>query len=175
MTMLIRRTSPSGDHLAFRQVVRPSFASSFSRAWNDAWATESPTMPVDVRVTPEAVQIEAALPGVKPEDVAIDLDGRTLTITASEPGEGRADDDGTTYREIRRGRSVRTVRLPEGLRTDGATAHLEHGLLTLSIPKADEAKPRRIALTTAPTEAAKPTKPASASAPVAKSARAKAA
>ncbi|MEO6350717.1 MAG: Hsp20/alpha crystallin family protein [Candidatus Limnocylindrales bacterium] len=70
--------------------------------------------------------VEAALAGVKPEDV---------------------DDDGYSYREISRGSFSRAVSLPSGLRADDATATFENGLLRLSIPQADETKPRQIQIT----------------------------
>ena len=54
-------------------------------------------------------------------------------------------------REVRRGRFSRTVTLPSGLRTDAATATFEHGILTLSVPKAEQARPRQIPVM-APTE-----------------------
>ena len=54
------------------------------------------------------------------------------------------DEEGYTYREIRRGSFSRTVTLPGGLKTEDATADFENGLLTLRIPKAEEAKPRQI-------------------------------
>ena len=163
MTTLVHRTSPFGELLTFRRAVQPLFGEPFGRAWTGDWAADRLAMPLDVRVTSEAVLIEAALPGVKPEDVAIELDGQTVTITASDTRDEQTERDGVTVQEIRHGRFGRTVRLPEGLKLDAATAHLEHGLLRLSIPKADEAKPRRIAVTAGPTESQ--VSPAAAGAP----------
>jgi HSP20 family protein len=90
------------------------------------------------------VVVEAALPGVKPDDVDITVLGDTLTINASSRTEENRDEAGYSYRELRRGSFSRSVSLPTGLKPDAATATFENGLLRLSIPKAEEAKPRQI-------------------------------
>jgi len=106
--------------------------------------TVSPRLAVDITSNPDAVVIEAALPGVKPEDVNISVLDDTLTISAATSADKSETDEGYTYREIRRGSFSRTVTLPKNVKTDEATATFENGLLRLSFPKAEEAKPRQI-------------------------------
>lgn len=108
-------------------------------------------MPLDIYATPDSLIVEAALPGVKPEDVDVSILGDTLTLTATSATERAADQGGYHVQEVRRGRFVRSVALPAGLRTDAATASFEHGMLHLAIPKAEQAKPRQIPVT-APAE-----------------------
>ncbi|MGH2467795.1 MAG: Hsp20/alpha crystallin family protein [Candidatus Limnocylindrales bacterium] len=142
---LIRRTSPFGELLTFQRAMDRLFADAVARPGALAPTVERRlAMPVDVRVTPEAVLVEAALPGVKAEDVAVDVEGQTLTISASTE---QGDTDGLAHQEISRGRFARRLTLPNGLKPDAATAQFEDGLLRLSIPKADEAKARRIPVT----------------------------
>lgn len=148
---LVRRTSPFGELLSLRQAMDRLFEDSVVRPRSlFAQMSEGFGIPLDVRTTPDAVVVEAALPGVKPEDVEITLTGDTLTISGSNAAEGEdtGDGGGLLYQEIRRGSFSRTITLPESLRGDKATANFEHGLLRLTIPKAEDAKPRQIRITT---------------------------
>jgi HSP20 family protein len=104
-------------------------------------------MPLDVRSTPDGLEIEASLPGVKPDDVDITVEGGTLVISATNATDEREDRGDYLVHEIRRGSVSRSIGLPSGLEADKATASFEHGLLRLSIPKAEQAKPRQIRIT----------------------------
>lgn len=140
---LIRRPSPVREMVALRDTIDRLFDESLLP--RPFFATQSELgMPFDIRVTPDAVVVEAALPGAKPEDVDITVSGSTLTIAASTASEHEERDGEYLLREIRRGTFTRTIALPEGLEPDRATARFEHGLLTLSIPKAEVVKPKQI-------------------------------
>jgi HSP20 family protein len=96
----------------------------------------------DIYQTDEQVVVKMALPGVKPEDVHISLVGRTLTVA----GESKADEEpkGRSYlqREHRYGRFSRTLSLPVPVDSDKADAVFEHGILTLTLPKAESVRPK---------------------------------
>src|SRR5215210_4049377 len=89
--------------------------------------------------------IEVALPGVKPDQADIFVLGNQITVSGkySVPPEGRQ----YLHQERSTGRFERTLTLPTELNADMAQAHFEHGLLRLTVPKAESAKPRRISLT----------------------------
>jgi HSP20 family protein len=142
---LIRRNNPFGELLSLRQAMDRLFEDSWVRpgAWFGGGEGEQ-GMAIDVRTTPDALVVEAALPGVKPEDVDISILGDTLTISGRSNEEKAGDEDGYSYREIRRGSFNRSVTLPRGLKSEAAAANFDNGLLRLSIPKAEEAKPRQI-------------------------------
>ena len=140
---LIRRSSPFGELLSLRQAMDRLFEDSFVSP-RSGIGTGEQSLALDVYTTTDALVVEAALPGVKPDDVNISVLGDTLTISGSVQDEQKRDEDGYSYREIRRGAFNRTVTLPTGLKTDAATASFENGLLRLSFPKAEEAKPRQI-------------------------------
>jgi HSP20 family protein len=108
---------------------------------------EGQLVPVDVYQTVDTVVIEAVLPGVKPEEVDITVEGNALTITGDTSSMIPAR-EGLLLQEIRRGRFVRTLNLPEGLEADKATATFEDGILTLRIPKAEQVKPKQIKIST---------------------------
>jgi HSP20 family protein len=142
---IVRRPSPFGELLSLRQAMDRLFEDSFVRP--RAWAgslIESSTLPLDVSSSADELVVEAALPGVKPEDVDITIENGTLTIrgqTASERREGEGD---YLVQEIRRGEFSRSVTLPSGLEPDKATASFDNGVLTLRVPKAEQVKPRQI-------------------------------
>ena len=140
---LIRRTSPFGELLSLRQAMDRLFEDSFVRPSNGLLSDDH-SVALDVHSTPDAYEVEAALPGIKPDDVNISILGDTLTINASMSDEQSKDEEGYSYREIRRGSFSRTVTLPSNVKADAATATFENGMLRLSIPKAEEAKPRQI-------------------------------
>lgn len=155
---LIRRSSPFGDLLSLRQAMDRLFEESFvnPRSWTALGETQ--IVPMDVYQTRDDFVVEAHLPGVKPEDVDITVEGGTLTLVG-ETQSSRRDEEGTTVlQEIRRGRFSRTLSLPEGLQPDRASATFEDGVLTLRIPKAEQVKPRQIKIT--PTGDGHETKPA---------------
>jgi HSP20 family protein len=153
---LIRRTNPFGELISLRSAMDRLFEDSFVRSRNGI--TDEHPLALDVRTTEDAYEIDAALPGVKPEDVDISVLGETLTITARTQGEESREDEGYSYREIRRGSFSRTVTMPTSVKADEATATFENGMLHLSIPKAEEAKPRQIQIkaTTSKPQAAQP-------------------
>jgi HSP20 family protein len=140
---LIRRPSPFGELLSLRQAMDRLFEDSYVRP-SSSFGSAEHALALDTYSTPDALVVEAALPGVKPEDVDISVQANTLTINASSGEQKEQDEDGYSYREIRRGNFSRTLALPSGLNADAATASFENGLLRLSIPKAEEAKPRQI-------------------------------
>lgn len=140
---IIRRNNPFGEMLSLRQAMDRLFEDSFVRPGAMVAEGEHP-LAIDVRTTADALQIEAALPGIKPEDVDISIMGDSLTITARSAEEKSTEEEGYSYREIRRGTFTRSVTLPRGLKADAAAATFDNGLLRLSIPKAEESKPRQI-------------------------------
>jgi len=142
---IVRRPSPFGDLLSLRSAMDRLFEDSFVRPGRWIGALEANSgLPLDVRATPDAIVVEAALPGVKPDDVDITVDGGTLTISASTASEEETADGDYLVREIRRGSFSRAVVLPDGVEPDKATAGFQNGVLTLRIPKAEQLKPRQI-------------------------------
>ena len=100
----------------------------------------------DVKETKEAYVITADLPGVKDADVDISLNGNLLTITGKREDERR--DEGERYFAVERshGSFSRSFSLPDTADGERVEAKLDAGVLTLTIWKKAEAKPRKIAL-----------------------------
>jgi HSP20 family protein len=112
------------------------------REWDEDYTVEI-TFPIDVKADTESFTIKALLPGVKPEDLDIQIVNEIVTIA----GELKADrEEGETYLLTERpsGRFHRVLTLPTPLNADKVEADLENGVLTLVVPKAEEAKPHTI-------------------------------
>jgi len=141
---LVRRPSPFSELLTLRQAMDRLFDDTLFRPFA-ADSTGADRLPLDVRSTADALEVDASLPGVKPEDVEITVENGTLTIRAERRSEQeRSTDAGWLVREISRGSVMRAVTLPSGLEAEKAEATFENGVLKLRIPKAEQVKPRQI-------------------------------
>lgn len=121
------------------------FEDSFVRPWRllGLW-DNGYAFPADMYHTPEAVVIKASLPGVKPEEVDITISEGTLTIKGEHKAEEETKQEDYLYQERRYGSFCRSFTLPSHLHTEKAEAIFEQGVLTLTIPKAEEVKPKQI-------------------------------
>lgn len=141
---IVRRPSRFGDVMTLRQAMDRLFDDDFRPfSWANG-STSSPALPLDVTTDADALTVEAALPGIKPDDVEITVEDGTLTISGKTADERSSDEGSYLLQEIRRGSFSRSMTLPQGLEPDKATATFEHGVLTLRIPKAEQLKPRQI-------------------------------
>jgi len=147
---VVRRPSPFGELVSLRQAMDRLFEDSFVRPgmWaGRGWGMGGESaLPLDVTRDADKLRIEAALPGVRPEDVDITVENGTLTISAhSQEERTEKNDQGEVLvQEIRRGSMSRSVALPTGLEADKANATFENGVLRLEIPVAETVKPRQI-------------------------------
>jgi HSP20 family protein len=101
---------------------------------------------LDLSETEDAFVVEAALPGLKPEDVQVTFENNVLTIKGEVRQE--AEDKKRNYHRVERryGAFQRSIGLPSTVRADAIQASLTNGVLRLDIPKAEEVKPRRISV-----------------------------
>src|SRR5918911_481178 len=105
-------------------------------------------IPLEVVERDDAFLVKAAIPGVKPEDVEVVVQGERLTIRAQTRAEEERHGDNWLMKEHRTGSLQRTVTLPASVSSENAEARIENGVLTLRLPKAQEARPRRISVGT---------------------------
>jgi HSP20 family protein len=143
--MAIERWQPFSELMSLRQAMDKLFEDSFVRPSRALAVLGEVMVPaLDVYHTPNEVVVKATLPGVKPEDVSIEITGETLTIRGETRAEEEVKEKDYLYQERRYGSFSRSVVLPGGLRTDKAEATMDDGVLTLTIPKAEEVKPKAI-------------------------------
>ena len=143
--MQLVRMEPFRELTTMREVLNRLWDDTYYRPFRFAAVNGGATQPaIDISETNDEVLVKAVMPGVKPEDVDININGNTLTIKG-ETREEHEDKDGKFYhRECYYGNFSRSLTIPAGLKADEAEANLENGVLTLSIPKAEEVKPKTI-------------------------------
>ena len=103
-------------------------------------------MALDVSENDDEYVVKATVPGIKPEDLDITYTGNTLTIKGETRAEETREDERYHLRERRFGSFQRTIALPSTVDADNIQAKCEDGVLTLQLPKAEEAKPRRVSV-----------------------------
>ena len=100
--------------------------------------------PVDLRENEDGYEIQADLPGLTADDVEITVENGVLTLSGKRNQEKREEKDG--YQRIERsfGGFRRSFTLPKGVNTDAIEAKVEHGELTVQIPKPEEVTPKKL-------------------------------
>ncbi|MBE9514169.1 MAG: Hsp20/alpha crystallin family protein [Chloroflexi bacterium] len=143
--MDIVRCEPFPEMVSLRQAMDRLFKDSLVRPSRLFGALGEAAAPaIDAYQTPIDVVVKAALPGLKAEDISIDITGDTLTIKGECKEDQEIKKENYLCKEMRYGAFFRTISLPSGLQSDRAEATLEDGNLTLTIPKAEEVKPKTI-------------------------------
>jgi HSP20 family protein len=105
--------------------------------------------PVNVFDQGETFVVKAELPGVSPERIEINVEEDTFTLRGERTFAEPSRDAAYHRRERAQGQFRRVVRLPGRIATDEAKAQYRDGVLTVTIPKAKEARPRRVQVQTA--------------------------
>jgi len=103
---------------------------------------------VDVRENEKEVIVKAELPGMEEKDIEVSLADNGLTITGEKKEEKEENGKGYVRREARYGSFRRIIPLPEGLNQEKVEAAFKKGVLTVTIPRLEEAKARKIAVKT---------------------------
>ena len=100
--------------------------------------------PVDIKETPENILVSVEVPGMKKEDIKVVLNGNQLTISGERKME--KEEKNETYHRIERsyGKFQRAITLPVELDESKVKASYEQGVLTITLPKAERAKPKEI-------------------------------
>lgn len=109
--------------------------------WNEGAADVS--FPIDVKNEAEGFVITALLPGVTAEDLTVQVHNNVLSIQG-EMKHGREEGAGYLLQERPSGKFLRSFELPDAVDANKVEANLSNGVLTLRLPKAEEARPRSI-------------------------------
>jgi HSP20 family protein len=146
MSNLIR-WEPARDMMTLREAMDRLFDDAFTRPLSLAggnWSVPA----VDMYQTDNEVVVKASIPGVKTDEVQISVTGEALTIKGEVKQKEETKEKAYHIREQRWGTFERTLALPTEVVADKAKAEFENGILTITLPKADEVKPKTITIKT---------------------------
>jgi HSP20 family protein len=132
-------------------LVRPEpFSTDFNRLFNSLWeqpAAAQRWLPaMDLVETEDHYLLKADLPGMRQDDVAIEFNDGTLTISGERNAEYEREEKGFVRLERSFGKFSRSLTLPDGIDPDRIDASFHDGVLEVTIPKPEQRKPRRIAV-----------------------------
>jgi HSP20 family protein len=142
----LTRWEPGREIMTLRDAMDRLFDDAFTRPFSltreggSTWSSPA----IDMYQTDNEVVVKAALPGLKPDEVQINVTADILTIKGEVKHEEEKKDKSWHIREQRWGSFERSVRLPTGVISDRAKADFENGILTVTLPKSEEVKPKTI-------------------------------
>lgn len=146
----IIRWSPFREMVDMQRRMDRLFEEVTNNYEGNEWTEAGNWLALDVHDNGESYFVEADLPGFNADDIDITLHDHTLTISGemsrSEPQEG----ENRILAERRYGLFRRSVRLPDAVDADAVEANYENGVLKLTLPKSEAAKPRQITVKNAP-------------------------
>jgi HSP20 family protein len=141
----VTRWNPAAAYLT-----REPFSRLFDTFFNDLQGEEVANRgwmpPVDIQETADGYRLEAELPGLTKDDINITLENNVLRLSGERKFEKDAKKE--NYHRIERtyGTFTRAFALPQQVNPEGVHAAFENGILTLTVPKAEQAKPRKISI-----------------------------
>jgi HSP20 family protein len=130
----------------FREMtqVQNQFNRLVDQVWGGRQERESWLPAVDVFDRQDAVVLKAELAGMNADDIQIEVEDNVLTIKGERKFEEKVEDERYYRVERRFGSFQRSLALPQGVKPDEIQAGYEDGILTVTVPKAEEEKPKRI-------------------------------
>jgi HSP20 family protein len=145
-------SSLAGDMVSLRSAIDRLFNESFVPSgmrpfWSSENGASQAALPLDVYATENEVVVLAAVPGMDPEDIHITIDKNTVTLSGRIPNAVDAEEaKGASWylHELPYGSFERALTLPVALDAARAEATFEHGMLRLTLPKAESEKPKQI-------------------------------
>lgn len=143
--MAIERWDPFREVVSLRDAFNTLLQESFVRPDSlPSGGSNVLALPLDISETADAFVVRASLPGIRPEDVQVTVHGDTLTIQGETRSEEEHKEETWHLRERRHGTFRRTVSLSVPVDADRAVAEHNHGVLRLTLPKAESARPKQI-------------------------------
>jgi HSP20 family protein len=150
----LTRWEPASEFMTLRDAMDRLFDDAVTRPFSlgrnggSTWSS----LPIDMYQTNDDVVVKAVVPGIRPDQVQINVTGDVLTIRGEVSQEeertssAQRKDRAWHIREHRLGSFERAVALPVNVVSDKATAEFENGILTITLPKAEEVKPKTISI-----------------------------
>jgi HSP20 family protein len=142
----LTRWEPAREMMTLREAMDRLFDDALTRPFSlmrEGGSNWSP-LAIDMYQTDNDVVVKAALPGIKADEVQINVTNDILTIKGEVKHEEEKKDKSWHIREHRWGAFERSVMLPTGVNADRAQADFENGILTVRLPKSEQSKPKTI-------------------------------
>ena len=139
----LTRWEPVREMMTLREAMDRLFDDAFTRPLNlrdGGWSSPA----IDMYQTDDEVVVKAALPGFKADEVQINVTGDVLVLRGEMKHEEEQKDKAWHIREHRWSSFERSITLPTNVKADKAVADYENGILTVTLPKAEEVKPKTI-------------------------------
>jgi HSP20 family protein len=138
----IVRFEPMKEMVRMSDAMDRLFENIYGHGWVDSDLFGSPS--VDMYQTENEVIVKASLPGIKAEDIQISVAGDVLTLRGEISSDNEVKEAMYHIRERRSGSFSRSLPLPSPVQSEKAKAEFENGVLTLTLPKAEEMRPKTI-------------------------------
>jgi HSP20 family protein len=142
--MAVARIAPLSDLVSLRDAMDQLFQESFIRPnpWSGG-AAGSP-VPVDLWETRDAYRLRADLPGMTPDDIAINVTGDTVSLSGEFKSTADGGGEAWLRQERRSGKFQRVFTLPVQIDANAVDATFSNGVLELSLPKSESVKPKTV-------------------------------
>ncbi|HEY3476094.1 MAG TPA: Hsp20/alpha crystallin family protein [Anaerolineales bacterium] len=141
----LTRWEPMREMMTLREAMDRLFDDAFTRPINlreGGWSSPA----VDMYQTDDEVVVRVALPGFKADEVQINVTGDVLSLRGEMKQQEERKERAWHIREHRWGSFERSIALPTEVTADKAVADFENGILTITLPKAEEVKPKTISV-----------------------------
>ena len=144
--MIRNGMSPLRDFMSLRDAMDRMFEDRWVSPGNWlTWASAATNfLPLDMYETADEIVVRAMVPGVRADAIEIQFQGGVLTLRATSDEQDIPDGSTWLLHEISPGEVIRQVTLPRSVEADNAETTFENGVLTLTLPKAADAKPKQI-------------------------------
>ena len=143
----LRRWEPFQEMISLRDAMGRLFEESLVRPFGrSTFAFAENQLAVDIYEDKDHLVVKAAVPGTEPDDLDISISGDVLSIKGETKTEKEVKEENYHRREFRHGVFSRSVRLPAEVDSNKAEAAYKDGILTLSFPLSEKAKPKSVAV-----------------------------
>jgi HSP20 family protein len=144
--MVLRRWEPFRE-LRQMQENMDQLWRNFGHGEGEAGNVENWAIPLDVVQEGDNIIVKASVPGVNPEDIDVSIENDVLTIKGQTEEEREHQEGNYLMRERRSGSFYRALRLPDTLDSDQAQPHYEHGVLSITFPRRESKRAKRLQIT----------------------------
>lgn len=146
--MVLRRWEPFGELRRMQENVDRLWKGFYGNG-EEGNGIERWGIPLDVMEEGDNIVIRASMPGVDPNDIDVSIENDVLTIKGQSKEEREHTEGNYLMRERRTGSFHRSLRLPDTVDTEKAHPHYDNGVLTVTMPKVETKKARKLQVTTA--------------------------